>query len=629
MIIKLCQFDAVSQNGERLVQVFRPGQIEEAAAFFGMGKTAAPLLPEVQNHLESIKSDPGKIHVLVNALGAGEYWGSNINGDHFPEIALIHKGPDWGYETFYQAMPFTHHQNKDPSKGFGSVNLSVWNDAMKRVELVIAIDRAKAERVGATSVCDKIDAGIFGDVSMGCRVPFDRCSICCDLAKFQEAQRSYDPSRHKNVGAAVLEFHKKSPIRGISITRDDYCDCLRKSLNKIRPDGRRACAINDYPKFFDISFVFIGADKTAKVMAKLASAAARVPEVARAVPSWYMAEVAYGEGMQKAASASAPELVANMNGPSDVRDAINPLKTGTVGYVRPRTKQAAQVKASEILKDIIPSQFGGKPVNLDHEGNDLPNDVLDTLGKSDLSQALSTVSSLGILLRPREFQRIMIINVSGGNPGLADKLDSENKVFPPSDKTESGASMGPEFFSDLLKKVVLPHLEDRSILEPVAKRRVIRITVVGAPKTAASRPDFDYSTPFLQEISAAYNGYLDGAIHCLRNAGQCIEKDAELWSAVFAEDGLTKQAGQVVRINPAVLLGAIGGAYGLSSLADWERQRAMMGDREPVGPLTATAADYPKALMLLAALAALHQQGSSLPSRLMSGLRAATTGYQS
>jgi hypothetical protein len=218
--------------------------------------------------------------------------------------------------------------------------------------------------------------------------------------------------------------------------------------------------------------------------------------------------------------------------------------------------------------------------------------------------------------------------MSGGDSGLADKLDADNKVFPPTGDTDSEISMGPEFISGLLKKVLLPHLEDRSVLEPVAKRRVIRITVMGAPKTAASRPDFDFDTPFLQKISAAYNGYLDGATHCLRNAGRCIDGDAELWSAVYREDGLQKVAGAPVRVNPAVLLGAVGGAYALSSMADWERQQAMMGSREPVGPLTATAADYPRALMLLAALAALHQQGSSLPSRLMSGLRAATTGYK-
>lgn len=609
MIVKLCQFDAVSQEGERLVQVFRPGDVRGAEKFFS--KTAAPLMPEIREHLEKIRTNPLKIHVLVNALGAGEFWSSNINGDHFPEISLIHKGPEYGYETFYNAHPFTHHQNKDPNKSFGSVTLSCWNDAMKRVELVIEIDRQKADLVGATAVCDKIDQGIFSDVSMGCRVPFDRCSICCDLEKFRKAQQTYSPDRHKSVGAAVLEFHKKDAIRGISITRNDYCQCLLKQLNRILPDGKKVYAINDYPKFFDISFVFIGADKTAKVMAKLAS-----PRASVTVPSWYIAEKEYGEDML--------EKAASVTDPSSIRDAINPFKTGTVGRVIPRVKHAAQIKASEILKDTTPSQFGGKALNLDHESGDLPDSALDSLGKSDLSEALSTASSMGFLLRPREFQRIVVI--SCGNKSMADKLDVENKVFPPVQESES-VPMGPEFFSSIIRQALMPHLEERSLLEPVAQRRVIRITVMGAPKMAARNPEFDYETPFLQKISAAYNGYLDGAVKCLRNADVCVRSDSELWAAVHGrsiEDGLTKSAEELVR--PGVVLGAIGGAYALSQLASWERQKAMMGQREPTGPLTNIAADHPTTLMLLAAIAALKQQGSTLPDRLLQGVKGALKG---
>ena len=42
-------------------------------------------------------------------------------------------------------------------------------------------------------------------------------------------------------------------------------------MGRILDDGRRIGVINTYPRFFDISFVFIGADKTAKVMMKLGS----------------------------------------------------------------------------------------------------------------------------------------------------------------------------------------------------------------------------------------------------------------------------------------------------------------------------------------------------------------------
>ena len=108
-MIKVCQYKAGPGQGDRLVQLFQPGDIEGAAAFFSMGKTAAPMLPEVQQYLDQVKPDHRKISVLVNALGAGEFWGSNINGDHFPEAGLLHEGPDYGFKTFLNAFPFKHH----------------------------------------------------------------------------------------------------------------------------------------------------------------------------------------------------------------------------------------------------------------------------------------------------------------------------------------------------------------------------------------------------------------------------------------------------------------------------------------------------------------------------------------
>jgi hypothetical protein len=57
-----------------------------------------------------------------------------------------------------------------------------------------------------------------------------------------------------------------------SKTRHDYCKCITEfGMGLILKDGRRVGVINTYPRFFDISFVFIGADKTAKVMCKLGS----------------------------------------------------------------------------------------------------------------------------------------------------------------------------------------------------------------------------------------------------------------------------------------------------------------------------------------------------------------------
>lgn len=250
MLTKLATFRGVSVEGEPLVRLFEPHMRG------GFAKVAGPIMPQIKQWVSGYIPDPQKIAVLVNAMGASEYWGQNVNGDIFPEKGLIHDCrnhadqshpyddftgkviPPYGYWTFLHAHPFVHHKNKDPSRAFGHVELACWNPKMHRVELVVILDKAAALQHGGQHVIDRILAGEYPDVSMGCRVPYDICTICGNKSK----------------------------------TRNDYCVCVKQiGMGKILDDGRRIGVINTYPRFFDISFVFIGADKTAKVMCKLAS----------------------------------------------------------------------------------------------------------------------------------------------------------------------------------------------------------------------------------------------------------------------------------------------------------------------------------------------------------------------
>lgn len=248
MITKLATFRGVTSRGDPLVRVFRQGE--------SVTKVAGTLMQPIQDWLGTYKSDSSKIAILVNALGASEFWGQNVNGDIFPESALIHDCrchpgeqhpiddftgkvvPPYGYWTFLNAFPYVHHRNKDPTRAFGKVVVTCWNPTMKRVELIVLIDRHLAMQHGAQHIVDRIDRGEYPDVSMGCRVPYDICTVCGNKSK----------------------------------TRNDYCSCVKNiGMGKILDDGRRIGVINTYPRFFDISFVFIGADKTAKMMCKLGS----------------------------------------------------------------------------------------------------------------------------------------------------------------------------------------------------------------------------------------------------------------------------------------------------------------------------------------------------------------------
>lgn len=199
----------------------------------------------------------------------------NSNGDDFPESALLHtpegwstmshrmqrmagKGWEWGYPTFYNANFFQHHKNGDPNKAFGSVEYVVWDPEMKRVLLIVALDRSRAETEGAVSVIDRIEHGEYPSVSMGAKVPYDLCAVCCDWSRI-----TGNPKRD-------LAEHKRRPIQGLSVTTRDYCSHIRFECGKVYPSGLQVKMVNLHPRFFDISAVFIGADKTSYVLAKLA-----------------------------------------------------------------------------------------------------------------------------------------------------------------------------------------------------------------------------------------------------------------------------------------------------------------------------------------------------------------------
>ena len=183
---------------------------------------------EIQHYTEGLIPDPRYMYLHVIAMGAGEYYGCNKNGDYFPERSLIayHKT----FET--SAKIFKEHNNRPGSPDYGFVAKAWYNPDMHRVELVLAVDREKAPDIVA-----KVEKGEVPEVSMGCKIPKDYCSLCGNAAA------------------------KKS----------EYCDHIRYELKKILADGRQAFMLNLQPTFFDISFVFRRADKIALTLKKIAS----------------------------------------------------------------------------------------------------------------------------------------------------------------------------------------------------------------------------------------------------------------------------------------------------------------------------------------------------------------------
>jgi len=488
-MLKVSTFLAESDFGLAAVPLFGPSD----SVF---EKTAAQgLLPEVVTYIDNLRPMDDAQYVLVNAMGASEFFGSNINGDHFPEEALIHKPDSWtsnplidkrlaknwpyGFPTFYDAYPYAHHKNKDSSRAYGEVELTTWNDHMKRVELIVRCDKLKCQQYGGVGVWDKLKAGQFPDVSMGSKVPWDLCAICADWDLYRTALQTYRPNKHKHPGIAVLEFHKKLKakdgvgIRGLSITRRDYCDHAGKMMNKILPDGRKSFVYNFFPRFFDISFVFIGADRTAKVMVYIVRAGQRF-----SVPS---------------------AVAAEQMGVSDPDDGVKTASVTDEVLARAFGKSAAE-KSGAIEKEVKPNLPPAKAVPLlTKREPDLPKEMLQALNSVPMNKALSTATGLGMLLRPREFA-----SVANGR----DELNTNMKA---------------DDFMPALARLLMPMMEMRSALGPFIERRVVMMC--SGPEKEGDEPSSLSSTP-LRKMGAAYNHYRRGVMDVVANTQNLIESAA-------------------------------------------------------------------------------------------------------
>lgn len=229
---KLIELPELSEHFEPTIQIVRAGEYNRHE------KTAS----EALEYIKQVKPIPGKTIILVLAMTASDYWGGNRNGDAWNENDVM-AGPvripaDDGLTKYYKTFEsdgkvFTHHLNRDPSRGVGDVVRAFYNPKMHRVELLLAIDHGKAPEV-----VDRIEKGENVGVSMGCRVRFDVCGCCGN----------------------------KAP------TRAQYCDHAKYQLGQMLSNGKRVVVWNPQPKFFDISIVRKPADRVAYMMKKVAEA---------------------------------------------------------------------------------------------------------------------------------------------------------------------------------------------------------------------------------------------------------------------------------------------------------------------------------------------------------------------
>jgi len=208
--------------------------------------------------LKTVQPEAGCSFILVNALGAYEYYDDNRNGDGFParpfkvgELATCghpecSKSLDgWisdeetlvrHFKTFEKhGNIYRNHKNSDPSTSLGYIQKAIWNDRMHRVELLLKVvnDRAPdlAERIASH---DSIP------VSMGCLGVGTPITLADGRRKVVEDVVVGDRVRtHLGNAQRVFELHRRTYV-GV--------------VHTIKPEGGPPLTVTHEHPFFVAKF---------------------------------------------------------------------------------------------------------------------------------------------------------------------------------------------------------------------------------------------------------------------------------------------------------------------------------------------------------------------------------------
>lgn len=326
----------------------------------GLTKTASLATDYIQNNVQPI---PGKSIILVIALGGWETYGVNRNGDGFNEFPYKETAPPtcncsscqgqrgWvapdqtvvahnnTFEDF--ARVYKHHVNKDPAKSYGDVLKAFWNPEMHRSELLLGIDHDKAP-----DLVERLEAGEFFPVSMGCKIKYDVCTICGHRAP----------------------------------TRAQYCDHLKYNMRQVLPDGRQVGALNPAPKFFDISIVYRPADQTGWTIKK----------VAEEGPAYSGAEL--GDYVSAWDSKKS-----NLRKLSEIDKVVSGVAVDADNEEAQREIDDLQKLKGALQPTVDSGQFEA-----------LPDEVIAKLAQLPLAESVTALNQMGILLTTPEFIKLVV-----------------------------------------------------------------------------------------------------------------------------------------------------------------------------------------------------------------------------
>ena len=442
---------------------------------------------KIAKYVSNLKPREDGIYLHINALG-GEHWSSNSNGDFFESEVLAYECP---------MEPGTNRMQDYGHKTFEKYAYPYKHHCNDDP------NRSIGEKVKLASYNPRMDR-----VELVVFIDRNKDPELCKQAENGEAIPV-------SMGVKVL-YDVCSICGNAAKKKENYCEHLKYAMNQVLPDGRKVYAINKYPRFFDISFVLRPAEKASYVMKKVASSNI-------VVPSAFIADALQIEEPKISEDKSA-----------EIKKEI-PID---------------EVKTEQPKQDVIKAYSGLIPKICSLEPS-MSDEDLKGLSEFPLKDILSSISGLGMVLQPREFQKIVVIKSSGGDKELKPEISSD------------------DINGDVLS-LIRKYVVDRSSYRPAVRMRIVKLA---SQKPAVNEDQtlqqdlVSKGLPTLAIISGLYDLYRT----------QLGKKNSS-----FLMDALKKQP-----VLTTLLGGA--GAAGLGVVANQFEKQAGLRDLTPlkaVGALT-------------------------------------------
>ena len=245
-----------------------------------------------------------------------------------------------------------------------------------------------------------------------------------------------------SMGAKIPEGDVCSICGNRAKSRLFYCEHLKEKMGSIEKDGRYVGAINEKPVFFDLSIVLRPAAEESGILKKVAD--------------------------KKLTSTELGELSLRSTNQSAARSKL--------------------LKLASLLNRIV------------RDEPDISTDLLIKLASYPIETVLSTTTNLGIILKPQEFQTLLLAKE---NPKVASIFAQAKMTFRPRpvDKTLEI----PEQVSEKVADELQDYLFSRSVLEPYLLARIL-----GIEKVANEDVWQEISSEKLRKIATLYGAYQNG-----------------------------------------------------------------------------------------------------------------------